>query len=132
MKVNLLERFIGLIFLLAGLHRIFLKNRREYEANNLLRLPLFSDIIIIFIEVICGFIILFNLSYKYYALIIITIMSIIGTLLLIINNYGDIIKSYNDLFTLHKNSLSVCIHVTYIVILLYLLSSYKYRPINKF
>ena len=49
-----------------------------------------------------------------------------------INNYGDIIKSYNDLFTLHKNSLSVCLHVTYIVILLYLLSSYKHRPINKF
>ena len=129
MKVNLIERFIGLVFLLSGLHRIFLKNRREYEAYNLLRLPVFSDIIIIFIEVICGFIILFNLSHKYYALIIITIMSTIGTLLLIINNYDDIIKSYNDLFTLHKNSLSVCLHVTYIVILLYLLSSYKHRPI---
>jgi uncharacterized membrane protein YphA (DoxX/SURF4 family) len=129
MKVNLIERFIGLVFLLSGLHRIFLKNRREYEAYNLLRLPVFSDIIIIFIEVICGFIILFNLSQKYYALIIITIMSTIGTLLLIINNYDDIIKSYNDLFTLHKNSLSVCLHVTYIVILLYLLSSYKHRPI---
>ena len=80
MKVNLLERFIGLVFLLAGLHRIFLKNRREYEAYNLLRLPVFSD------YYICGFIILFNLSYKYYALIIITIMSTIGILLLIINN----------------------------------------------
>jgi len=118
----ILEKFIGMVFLLAGLHRIFLKDRREYEAYTLLKLPLYSDFAIIAMEIIAGIIIVFNLPGKSHALLTVTIGATIGTLLLLINNFSDIWKTYYDLFTLNKSSLSVCVHLTYIIILIYLLS----------
>ena len=121
--VNILEKFIGLVFLLAGLHRIIIKDRREYEAYTMLKLPKYSDYLIIIIEILCGVIILFDLSGKYYALLTVAIMASIGTFLLLINNFDEIIGTYFDLFTLNKNSLSVCIHLTYIIILIHLLKN---------
>ncbi len=120
----ILEKFIGLVFLLAGLHRIFLKNRREYEAYTLLKLPKYTDYLIILIEIVAGLIIIFNLPGKYFALLIVAFIAIVGTLVLLYHNFDDIMETYNDLFTLNKNSLSVCLHVTYIVILFYILSEY--------
>lgn len=118
----ILEKFIGLVFLLAGLHRIFLKDRREYEAYTLLKLPKYTDYLIIFTEIVAGLIIIFNLPGKYPALLTVTIGAIIGTLLLLFHNFDEIWTCYYDLFTLNKNSLSVCVHLTYIVILVYLLA----------
>ncbi len=117
----ILEKIIGMVFLLAGLHRIFLKDKREYEAYILLKLPIYSDFAIIAMEIIAGIIIVFNFPGKYYAILTITICTIIGILLLLLNNYHDIIKTYYDLFTLNKLSLSVYIHLIYIIILIYLL-----------
>jgi uncharacterized membrane protein YphA (DoxX/SURF4 family) len=118
----ILEKFIGFVFLLAGLHRIFIKDRREYEAYILLKLPKYTDYVIILMEIVAGLIIIFDLPGKYPALLTVTICATIGTLLLLFHNFDDIIASYYDLFTLNKNSLSVLVHVTYIVILFYLLT----------
>ena len=118
----ILEKFIGLVFLLAGIHRIFLKEQREYEVNTLLKLPKYADYFIILFEIIAGIIIIFNLSVKNYALWTVIIGVSIGTLLLMYNNFPKILSTYNELFTLKDSSLSVCIHLTYIVILIYLLS----------
>lgn len=123
--MNILEKFIGLVFLSAGIHRIFLKNQRENEAYNMIKLPKYSDYLIIIFEIVIGIIILFDLPGKYYSLIFVTIMASIGTLLLVINNWDNIIKTYTDLFTLQTNSLSVCVHLTYIVILIFLIKNYK-------
>jgi hypothetical protein len=120
--IFILEKFIGLVFLLAGIHRIFLKDRREYEAYTLVKLPKYTDYLIILMEIVAGLIIIFNLPGKYYALLTVTIGATIGTGLLLFHNFDDILATYYDLFTLNKNSLSVCLHVTYIVILLYLLT----------
>ena len=118
----ILEKFIGLVFLLAGIHRIFLKEQREYEAYTLLKLPKYSEYFIIIMEIVAGCIILFNLPGKSYALWTVTIGATIGTLLLLINNFSKILSTYNDLFTLKESSLSVCVHITYIIILIYLLT----------
>jgi uncharacterized membrane protein YphA (DoxX/SURF4 family) len=118
----ILEKFIGLVFLLAGIHRIFLKEQREYEVNTLLKLPKYTDYFIIIFEIIAGIIIIFNLSGKNYALWTVTIGASIGTLLLMYNNFPKILSTYNELFSLKDSSLSVCLHITYIVILIYLLS----------
>ncbi len=118
--INILEKFIGFVFLLAGLYRIKLKDRREYEAYKIFKLPKYSDYLIIIIEILCGIIILFDLSVKYYAILIITIIVSIGTILILFNNFDEIISTYYDLFTFNNNSLSVLIHLTYIIILIYL------------
>ncbi len=118
----ILEKFIGLVFLLAGIHRIFLKEQRKYEAYTLLNLPAGSEYAIIAMEIIAGSIIVFGLPGKSYALLTVTICAGIGTLLLLLNNFQAILSTYNDLFTLNKSSLSVCVHITYIIILIYLLS----------
>lgn len=117
----ILEKFIGLVFLLAGTHRIFLKEQREYEAQTLLNLPKYSDYVIILMEIIAGCIILFNLPGKKYALWTVAIGATIGTILLLLNNFSKIVSTYTDLFTLKESSLSVCVHLTYIIILIYLL-----------
>lgn len=118
---EILEKYIGLVFVLAGIHRVLLKSRREYEAYVLLKMPNGTDYLIIMIEIICGIIILFNLPKKREALIVVTLLASIGIIILLINNFDDILKTYDDLFTLHKNSLSVCLHLTYIIILIYLI-----------
>ncbi len=118
----ILEKFIGVVFLLAGIHRIFLKERREYEAYTLLKLPPWSEYGIIAMELVAGLIILFGLPGKYYALLTVAIGVSIGTLLLLAINFTDIWATYNDLFTLNKSSLSVCVHLTYLIILIYLLT----------
>lgn len=118
----ILEKFIGLVFLLAGTHRIFLKERREYEAYTLLKLPKYSEYIIMIVEIIAGLVILFNLPGKHIALWSVAIGATIGTILLVVFNFSEIWETYYDLFTLNKSSLSVCVHLTYIVILAYLLT----------
>ena len=105
----ILEKFIGLVFLLAGIHRIFLKEQREYEIKTLLKLPKYTDYFIILIEIIVGIIIIFNLPGKKYGLWTITIITSVGTLLLLYNNLSKILTTYNNLFTLNESSLSVCI-----------------------
>jgi len=120
--IFILEKFIGLVFLLAGIHRIFFKKQREYEVNTLLKLPKYTDYFIILFEIIAGIIIIFNLTGKKYALWTLIIGASIGTLLLMYNNFPKIFNTYNQLFTLKDSSLSVFLHITYIVILIYLLS----------
>ena len=117
----ILEKFIGLVFLLAGTHRIFLKEQREYEAYTLLKLPKYTDYVIMIMEIVAGCIILFNLPGKKYGLWTVTVGAIIGTALLLVNNFEKILSTYSDLFTLKESSLSVCVHLTYIIILVYLL-----------
>jgi|LauGreDrversion4_2_1035121.scaffolds.fasta_scaffold316980_1 uncharacterized membrane protein YphA (DoxX/SURF4 family) len=117
----ILEKFIGFVFLLAGVHRIFLKEQREYEAYKLLKLPKYSDYGIILMEIIAGLIIIFGLPGKTFALWTVAIGATIGTLLLLVNNWEKILSTYNQLFTLNDSSLSVCIHITYIIILIHLL-----------
>jgi uncharacterized membrane protein YphA (DoxX/SURF4 family) len=123
--MNLLEKFVGLVFVSAGLHRLFLKKQRGYETQVLLRLPKWFEYVIIWVEIICGIIILFNLPYKYYAFMTIFIGVIATTFLLLFHHMKDIKQTYYDLFTYHKNSLSVCLHITYAVIVLHLITSYK-------
>jgi hypothetical protein len=116
----ILEKFIGAVFILAGTHRIYLKNEREHEINNILHLPKYTDYLIIMIEIICGSVLFFNLPYKYESLLLLLFMTTLGTSLLIINNTPAIINTYKDSFTLKENSLSVLVHLTYIVLMYYL------------
>jgi hypothetical protein len=72
-------------------------------------------------EIIAGLIIIFGLPGKTFALWTVAIGATIGTLLLLVNNWEKILSTYNQLFTLNDSSLSVCIHITYIIILIHLL-----------
>ena len=116
--------FLGIVFLSAGIHRIFYKTQREYESRTLLGLPPYSDYIIIAIEIGCG-LCLFSGNEKviYYALMTLLCMTVIGCMLLIIRNKEKLIETYHELFTLKDTSMSVVLHITYILIICFVMYS---------
>ena len=116
--------FLGIVFLSAGIHRIFYKTQREYESRTLLGLPPYSDYIIIAIEIGCG-LCLFSGNEKviYYALMTLLYMTVIGCMLLVIRNKEKLIETYHELFTLKDTSMSVVLHITYILIICFVMHS---------
>ena len=126
MKKSLLvlKVFLGIVFLSAGIHRIFYKTQREYESRTLLGLPPYSDYIIIAIEIGCG-LCLFSGNEKviYYALMTLLYMTVIGCMLLVIRNKEKLIETYHELFTLKDTSMSVVLHITYILIICFVMHS---------
>ena len=116
--------FLGIVFLSAGIHRIFYKTQREYESHTLLGLPPYSDYIIIAIEIGCG-LCLFSGNEKviYYALMTLLCMTVIGCMLLVIRNKEKLIETYHELFTLKDTSMSVVLHITYILIICFVMHS---------
>ena len=122
MKSDLLIYFLGIVFLSAGTHRIFYKSQREYESQKLLGLPIYSDYIIIVIEIICGLILLFgNKKWVNRALTVLLVMTLIGCILLAVRNKDNMIKTYHELFTLKDTSMSLVLHITYMIIMLFVL-----------
>jgi len=128
MKTDILIYFLGIVFLSAGIHRIFYKSQREYESLKLLGLPIYSDYIILMIEIICGLILLFgNKKWVNLSLTILLIMSLIGCILLAVINKENIIKTYHELFTFKDTSMSFFLHITYMIIILFIL----FTPLEK-
>jgi len=128
MKTSILALtlFLGIVFLSAGIHRIFLKTQREYESQILLGLPPYFDYIIIAVEIGCG-LCLFSGNDKaiYYALMTLLCMTVIGCVLLVLRNMKRMIETYNELFTLKDTSMSVVLHVTYILLMCFVMYSIK-------
>ena len=128
MKTSILALtlFLGIVFLSAGIHRIFLKTQREYESQTLLGLPPYFDYIIIAVEIGCG-LCLFSGNDKaiYYALMTLLCMTVIGCFLLVLRNMKRMIETYNELFTLKDTSMSVVLHITYILLMCFVMYSIK-------
>ena len=124
-NIILLIKFIGIVFFSAGIHRIFYKSQREYEIYNLLNLPKYTDILILIFEIVGGIILLFDLKYVKETLIALLVFCSMGVLLLLINNFDKIMSTYNELFTLKADSLSFFLHITYLLIIVYILLSLK-------
>ena len=119
-KINILIKFLGLVFLMAGLHRIYYKTQREEEMNILLKLPKYTDFLIMLIEISAGILLIMD-CYVINVLYILLIMTSLGLLLLLYNHYEKILNTYNELFTLKADSLSVFLHITYIIIMIYII-----------
>lgn len=128
MKIkDILIYYLGFVFILASFHRIYLKSQREKEAYEVLKLPKYFDILIIIFEFIVGVLLISNFKYKSYLLFILVIFLIIFTIILIYHNLEKILNSYNEIFTYQPTSMSLILHITYIVIIVAILLQEKYK-----
>ncbi len=108
---------MGLIIILAGINRCFLYDDCKKELNNI-NLPNGFDYIIIIFELIIGFSLLFDLTNKLTTLLILLIFLSIGTILIIINNFDNLIKEMNSVFTFQPIPMCVTLHFTYVIIII--------------
>jgi hypothetical protein len=117
MNDSLLVRYLGVVFVLASLHRAFLLEQRLHEQNNVLKLPSYANILIILFEFIVGILCLFKLRFYKNALLFLMIFLIVGTIIIFFHNYKSILENYFHIYTYQPTSMSVVVHVTYIVII---------------
>lgn len=122
MKLEIGLYYLGIVFVIASIHRFFLKKDRMEEMERL-HLPKYFDIIIYSFEMIIGLILLSNLPFyvKRIGLILLLIFLLIGCFLTLLYRYKDIIKTYTEVFTFQPTCMSYCMHLAYIVIILTLI-----------
>jgi len=113
---DILIYYIGLVILMAAMHRLFLNDNRKQEIINM-NLPSFVEYFIIIFELVCGILLITNYKYKINVLYCILIIMIIGSVLICINNIDNILQTYNDVFTYQPTYTSFILHITYIVII---------------
>ena len=118
MEKNIIIIFLGIILFITGLHRIFIKKEREYEAYNVFYLPKYSDIIIIIFEIIIGLGLLINNNYKKYFLILLLIFMIFACCLIVYHHRQKIIDTYVDAFTFKPTFIHLTLHSIYVLIII--------------
>ena len=129
MKTNLkpeilLKIFIGLVFVSAGLYRIFNWQQAVLELSRLNLNYAYLPFLIIALEIIGGFLLIFNVKTREVLLFfIIFIFFAMASAFLAAG--GSIISNIGELFVLRPNPTDVFLHFTYLIILIYLLSADK-------
>lgn len=120
--MTLLRIFLGIIFLSAGIYRIFNwpKAVIEFEALNLNSVYLI--VLITGLEIVGGLLLLLNIKTKKVFLVFAVIMA-----LAIINAFlaggKNIILQSGELFAFDLTPTDVFLHTTYLIILIYLLTN---------
>ena len=112
--------FLGLVFLITAVHRLFHKKERLHERQNIFHLPQYSDYFIIAFEFVAG--VLFLLQYTA-ALYLTLVFLMAGCIMMLIHNYTPLKKTFNDLFTFQPTATAFFLHLTYILIILFSIHS---------
>lgn len=113
---NFLIKYLGSIFIIASIIRIYLKDDRNKELINF---GLFQgfDYIIILSELLVGIFLLFN-NNKIIFLVYLLIFLITGTILILINNFNKIIGEFSQVWTYQPTAMSLVFHFTYIILII--------------
>ena len=114
---DILIYYLGLVFILVSIHRIYLKSQREKEVSQVLKLPKYFDILIIIFEFTVGVLLLTNFKYKLHALFLLMIFLIVGSILIIVHNMDKLLETYHEIWTYQPTSISFVLHLAYIVII---------------
>ena len=127
--LTILRVGIGLVFLLAGLHRIFFFSigyQNFLDLGILFATPLL--IITILVEIICGFLLIINRFIIPASLAIIALLAT-GIIVSFVKAGYNFIEDINELFILTATPTNILLHITYLVgiltLLLYSLSKKK-------
>ena len=108
-------RFLGFVFIIIALHRVFLKKDRLQEIK-VLGLPNNFDILIMFFELIIGILLLLNVSYKYTVLKIFLVFFIIACIIIFYKNNKQIMSTYNQIWTFQPTAMCFAMHLYIIFI----------------
>ena len=116
---GLLRLFLGLVFVSAGLFRIFNWQSATLELSRLNLSSAYLSAFIIALEIIGGLLLIFNIKTKKVLLIFITfiVFALIGAFL---SAGKDIILNAGELFVFTPTPTDVFLHFTYLVIIIYL------------
>ena len=112
---DFLIKYLGLIFVSAGIARYFLYDDRKKELNNM---NLSNGFDYIIIELIIGFTLFFNITDRLTTLLIFLIFLSIGTILILFNNFNNIISEINTVFTFQPTAMCFVLHFTYIIMII--------------
>lgn len=121
----LLKLFLGIIFLSAGIYRIFNWQSAILEVSNLgLPFPSIISAFVVILEIIGALALLFNIQTKK-ALYVFS--AFLGAALLwsLATSWQTLISGAGVLFTFNSNSTDFFLHFTYLIILLYLIFQIK-------
>jgi len=126
MKINfksndLLRIFLGLVFLSAGLYRIFNWPMTILELSKLNLNSVYLAIFIIALEITTGLFLIFNIKTKKVLISLIIFLTITLIWALIISG-KNLINNASELFTFHLTPTDFFLHLTYLIILIYLIS----------
>lgn len=69
-------------------------------------------------EIICGFILFFNLADTSVTLLILLLFLILGSLLIIYNNFDNLLKEIYTVWTFQPSMMSIVFHFTYIIMII--------------
>ena len=124
--MKILRIFLGLVFLSAGIFRIFNLNMALVEMNNL-HLSTMLTWPIIGLEIIGGTLLIINKQIKKTLIVLLAFLSLALAWGLFVNGQ-DIIGQAKELFIYTLNSTDFFLHVTFLVIILSLLLFHKKQP----
>ncbi len=117
---NLLRIFLGLIFTSAGIYRIFNWQTAILEISKLNLDSVYLAIFIIALELVGGLFLIFNVKTKKVLIGFIIFLAITLIWALIISG-KSLLGNIAELFTFQLTPTDFFLHLTYLIILLYLL-----------
>jgi uncharacterized membrane protein YphA (DoxX/SURF4 family) len=119
--ITLLRLFLGLVFISAGVYRIFNWQSAALELSRLNLSSAYLSAFIIALEIIGGLFLIFNIQAK--KVLLVFIIFIVFALISAFFAAGrDIISKFGELFIFSSTPTDVFLHFTYLIILVYLLS----------
>ncbi len=117
---DFLIKILGILFLTTSVYRIGIKEQREEELKNFGLLENF-DYLIIIIEFLIGYSLLFLPKYEKITLQILFIFIICACVLILIRKLPKLLNEFDSVFTFQPTFMSWVLHLTYLIIVISLL-----------
>ncbi len=123
--IFILRIFLGLVFLSAGLYRAFHVERALLEFGNIVSGSLIYPLIylVIILEIIGGLFLIFNFKTRTTTLVFFIFILLVIVESLIFSRQ-EIVSGFGELFFYNTNATDFFLHITYLIILSYLLAVY--------
>jgi len=122
-SINILRIFLGLVFLSAGVFRIFNPGLAETEMISL-HFPVFFSWVVIVLEIVGGLCLLFN-RYVKKTLILFSVFLVVASILALVTSGKELVSNLSELFIYNLNPTDFFLHVTFLIIIITLLLNYK-------
>lgn len=119
----LLFYFSAAVFIIAGSMRLMYPQQREREWKDIYPfLPEWSGLIVAFSEIVLGVLLL--TSFRMYAIYVLVIGMIGYMVLIMVRHSNYILQTFTDISTFQLHAVSMVLHITYIIILIYIALAY--------
>ena len=114
---DFLIKYFGLVFIIAGFVRYYSPIARKKELTDIGLVEGFDYFILLF-EIFIGIFLLFNIFDKTVILIIFLLFLIVGTIMILFNNYKKIMNEFLTVWTYQPTAMSVVFHCAYILMII--------------